>query len=278
MGKFLDKTGVGYLWEKIVAHVTSAANGVKSTVGAYKINGKAISSNPTLTKGDLGLGNVDNTSDLDKPVSTAQQEAIEALLVSPTFTGTPKAPTAGASTNTTQIATTAFVQSVVNSKVAAADAMRFKGTIGTGGTVTALPASHKRGDTYKVATAGTYAGQKCEVGDMVICTADGTSAKDSDWSVVQTNIDGAVTGPASAVSGRVAVFDGTTGKLLKDGGFTIASNVPANAKFTDTTYGVATTSANGLMSTAMVTKLNGIATGATADSALSTEEIDEAIA
>lgn len=31
----------------------------------------------TLTKANLGLGNVDNTSDMDKPVSTAQQAAIE---------------------------------------------------------------------------------------------------------------------------------------------------------------------------------------------------------
>lgn len=31
----------------------------------------------TLTKANLGLGNVDNTSDMDKPVSTAQQQAID---------------------------------------------------------------------------------------------------------------------------------------------------------------------------------------------------------
>lgn len=30
-----------------------------------------------ITAGDVGLGNVDNTSDADKPVSTAQQEAID---------------------------------------------------------------------------------------------------------------------------------------------------------------------------------------------------------
>lgn len=47
-------------------------------------------------------------------------------------------------------------------------------------------------------------------------------------------------------------------------GHTVNSNVPANAKFTDTTYAIATTSADGLMSKDMVTKLNGIASGATA--------------
>ena len=37
----------------------------------------------------------------------------KAALAGPTFTGTPAAPTAGAGTNTTQIATTAFVQAAV---------------------------------------------------------------------------------------------------------------------------------------------------------------------
>jgi len=44
-------------------------------------------------------------------------DGIYASLVSPSFTGTPTAPTATAGTNTTQIATTAFVQSAVGSNV-----------------------------------------------------------------------------------------------------------------------------------------------------------------
>lgn len=44
----------------------------------------------TLGKADVGLGNVDNTLDVDKPVSTAQQNALnlKANVESPTFTGT----------------------------------------------------------------------------------------------------------------------------------------------------------------------------------------------
>jgi hypothetical protein len=70
----------------------------------------------SLSKTDVGLGNVDNTSDLNKPVSTATQTALDlkANLASPTFTGTPTAPTATAGTNTTQIATTAFVLANTN--------------------------------------------------------------------------------------------------------------------------------------------------------------------
>lgn len=44
-----------------------------------KINAHiADTENPhEVTKAQVGLGNVDNTSDLDKPVSTAQQEALD---------------------------------------------------------------------------------------------------------------------------------------------------------------------------------------------------------
>lgn len=259
-------------------------NQIKQTIDNYTINGYKISTNPSLNKSDLQLGNVDNTSDLNKPISTATQAALNqkvnnritvnghslasnvtvtkadvglgnvtneskaTMFTSPAFTGTPTAPTASSSTNNTQIATTAFVQTLVNNKVAASDAMIYKGTIGsTGATITALPATHSTGWTYKVITAGTYAGQQCEVGDMIVCITDGTSSNDSHWSVIQTNVDGAVTGPASSVDKHVAVFNGSTGKIIKDSGFTIGKSVPADAKFTDTTY---TLSSFGITATA----------------------------
>lgn len=77
---------------------------------------KADSALQSVTKSDVGLSNVDNTSDANKPVSTAQQTALnlKANIASPTFTGTPKSTTAAAGTNTTQIATTAFVKTAVD--------------------------------------------------------------------------------------------------------------------------------------------------------------------
>lgn len=70
----------------------------------------------TLDKASVGLGNVDNTTDAGKPISTATQTALDlkANIASPTFTGTPAAPTAAGGTNTTQIATTAFVTAAVS--------------------------------------------------------------------------------------------------------------------------------------------------------------------
>lgn len=46
--------------------------------------------NYATARSNLGLGNVDNTSDVNKPVSTAQQTALnlKANIASPTFTGT----------------------------------------------------------------------------------------------------------------------------------------------------------------------------------------------
>lgn len=151
--------------------------------------------------------------------------AVKADISSPSFTGTPTAPTAAAGTNTTQIATTAFVMNAMQT----GDAMVYRGTIGSSGaTISTLPDTHSRGWTYKVITAGTYAGHVCEIGDMIICIEDGTSANNGDWTVVQSNLDGAVIGPSSSTANNVAIFSGTTGKIIADGGFAIESKAAAS--------------------------------------------------
>ena len=50
--------------------------------------------------------------------------------------------------------------------------MVYKGTLGTGGTITSLPpaTASKEGYTYKVITEGTYAGQAAKVGDTFTCS------------------------------------------------------------------------------------------------------------
>jgi hypothetical protein len=139
----------------------------------------------------------------------------KAPLASPALTGTPTAPTAATGTKTTQIATTAFVDAAINSGIAGlSGALVFKGTVDAADD---LPNTHTTGWTYVVSTAGTYVGQVCEIGDMIICVSDGTTAKNSDWNVVQTNINGAVTGPASSTDSYLAVFNGSTGKVIKQG-------------------------------------------------------------
>ena len=99
--------------------------------GQSLITKYATLANPTftgtvsgITSTMVGLGNVDNTSDALKPVSVAQQTALDlkANIASPSFTGVPTAPTASVGTNTTQLATTAYVRGEVASLIASAPA------------------------------------------------------------------------------------------------------------------------------------------------------------
>lgn len=101
-----------------------------------------------------------------------------------------------------------------------ADALVFKGVINSNNE---LPVSHKQGWTYRVNTAGTYVGQKCEVGDLIICITDGTSANNAHWTVAQTNTDGVVIGPTSSVSGNIAAFNATNGKSIYDTGLKLSN-------------------------------------------------------
>lgn len=138
----------------------------------------------------------------------------------------------------------------------------FKGTVNSS---KGLPTvAYKAGWQYVVEEAGTYAGQVCEVGEFIFCVRDyaSGSASNSDWTVLQVNVTGAVSGPANSVVGHVAVFDATTGKKIKDSGLTIGTSVPADAKFTDTTYAPATAQADGLMTAALYSKLVAIEAGA----------------
>lgn len=175
----------------------------------------------TLTKTDVGLSNLTNDAQVKKLASSTNGNI-------PVWNGT----TGDALSNGFSVETTLTggstaipradaVKAYVDGLLSANDAMVFKGTLGTGGTITAVPTTYQAGWTYRVITAGTYAGIVCEVGDLLIAIVDrsGTGNLNSDWTVVQTNVDGAVMGPASSVADRFAAFNGTTGKLIKDSSY-----------------------------------------------------------
>jgi hypothetical protein len=147
-------------------------------------------------------------------------------------------------------------------EAAVSKGQNFQGVVNS--TATLPPYNYKAGWLYSVQEAGTYAGNVCEVGDLIICVKDyaSGSASNADWAVLQANLDGAVTGPSSSVAAHVVVFDGTSGKRIKDSGFTIGCSVPANAKFTDTTYNAATDATDGLLTASLHEKLVGIEEGA----------------
>lgn len=106
-------------------------------------------------------------------------------------------------------------------------------TVGVVDADTPLPATdYQVGQTFRVAEAGTYAGVECEAGDLIIVIKDyaAEGASDSDFLVVQANVDGAVTGPDASTDANIVVFDGATGRKIKDSSVTIASVSDAVAK------------------------------------------------
>ena len=93
------------------------------------------------------------------------------------------------------------IQNKINQSFVANDAMRFKGTIGLtsannyiiNGAEAEFPSKTAEvGDTYRVVTAGRYAGVQCEVGDLLICIIADSTGKNTAWTVAQTNINGQI--------------------------------------------------------------------------------------
>lgn len=117
----------------------------------------------------------------------------------------------GTSSDESSADTVNAAKKYADEKIAAAisSAINIKGTIGTDGTVTTLPTSGvKVGDAYVVKTAGTYASQKCEVGDIIIATATTPT-----WTVIQNNLDAATVDTLGTVKLGVATV--TTGDTVK---------------------------------------------------------------
>lgn len=93
----------------------------------------------------------------------------------------------------------ATIQNKINNSFLANSAMRFKGSIGIEGkayTINGTATSDGKlpkgevGDTYRVSTMGSYGGNTCEVGDLLICYKSGSTKENDKWTVVQTNING----------------------------------------------------------------------------------------
>lgn len=97
------------------------------------------------------------------------------------------------------VPTKAYVDSKISNLSGALDtSLLFRGVIGTGTNMIKWEDANQPwnkkdgeerlgselGDIYKIGTAGTYAGQVCQVGDLIICTGDAP-----EWVVVQGNAD-----------------------------------------------------------------------------------------
>lgn len=163
---------------------------------SYKINGAA------LAKSDMGLGNVDNVQQM--PASYLDTD------------------TALAANSDSKVPSQKAIKAYCDNLISANDAMVYKGVIDCSGNPNYPAAS--QGHTYKISVAGKIGGASgvnVENGDTIICitdTAAGTQAAvGANWTIIQSNIDGAVIGPASVSDGYLVLFDGVTGKLIKAG-------------------------------------------------------------
>lgn len=103
--------------------------------------------------------------------------------------------------------------------------MIYKGSLGTGGTITTLPSATKanEGFTYKVITAGTYSNQSAKIGDVFI--SNGT-----EWTIIPSGDEpnGTVTSVGISVPTGLKINDGTspittsgTIEILLDDGYVI---------------------------------------------------------
>lgn len=114
-----------------------------------KVAGHALSTDVTLVKSDVGLGNADNTADVDKPISTAQQTALDNKV--------DKVIGKGLSTNDYTTAEknklAAFgAASTYALKTDITNMYKYKGSVAT---VSALPSSdNTTGDVYNVESSG----------------------------------------------------------------------------------------------------------------------------
>jgi hypothetical protein len=128
----VDNDGDALLTGAIYWNTTDSAlkiyDGASWNTAAFDTSGALVAANnlSELTDSDAAITNLGVTATATElnyvsGVTSAVQTQLgtKAPLASPTFTGTPTAPTAASGTNTTQVATTAFVNTVAGDSVAA---------------------------------------------------------------------------------------------------------------------------------------------------------------
>ena len=182
------------------ATVTTNANltGEVTSVGnATTVTNAAVIAK-VLTGYTSGSGIVAATDNILQAVQKINgNDALKAPLASPTLTGIPAAPTATAGTNTTQLATTAFVTSAVSSGSAAS----FTGSLA--GDVTGTQSATVVGKINGTSLAGLTTG----ILKNTTTTGVPSIAVAADFPTLNQN----TTGTAANVTGTVAVTNGGTG-------------------------------------------------------------------
>lgn len=159
--------------------------------------------------------------------------ATKADLVSPTFTGTPLAPTAAASTNSTQIATTAYADAAI---VAAKSALYPIGSIYTS-TVATNPGTLLGFGTWIAFGAGRVligdgggyaAGATGGSADAIVVSHTHTATVTDPGHLHNLNVQGEVVG-GSVVMRSDGAFSNTTPTLTATTGITVANSTTGSS-------------------------------------------------
>lgn len=141
------------------------------------------------TAADVGLGNVDNTSDASKPISSLQAAALalKAPLASPTFTGSPAAPTAATGDVSTLIATTANAQAKVNAAVVGKADLASPTFTGVPSGPTAAPGTNTTqfSTTAFVTAAAAVVTAATAAADAILTAAAAAAQADADQALVE---------------------------------------------------------------------------------------------
>lgn len=184
----------------------------------------ASSIGTTLTDGHILVGDASNQA-ADVAMSgdvTISNTGVTAIKSSVALAGDPTTTTQSASDSSTKIATTAMVQAAIAAAVASGASFRggydassnvFPSTGGSG-TAGAI----QSGDFWVITVAGTLGGEAVAVGSLIFAIVDNPGQTASNWVTVNANF---VVGPASATDGALCIYDGTTGKLIKNTGITV---------------------------------------------------------
>src|SRR6266702_458712 len=202
----LKTTGQNYFLD--TADTTTADDGLTCIISA---DGKRFK----LLNGAFAL-DADGTLAANSDTRVPSQKAVKTYALPLSYLDTSGTLSANSDT---KVPSQKAVKTYVDQIVAATDAMVFKGVIDCSANPN-YPAAD-RAWTYKVSVAGKIGGASginVEAGDVLLCMTDGTASGNqatvgAQWAIVQTNIDGAVTGPASSTSGNVPSFNGTGGKV-----------------------------------------------------------------
>ena len=123
---------------------TQSAHGLMSVADKKKLDGIDEGANKITV--DTALSASSTNPVQNKVINTAL--GAKAPLASPTFTGTPKVPTAAAGTNTTQAASTAFVAAAITSALSGITGIDLS-------VVDALPTTGKKGVFYLISNSGS---------------------------------------------------------------------------------------------------------------------------